>query len=389
MRERRKIGIEMKLTKSIYYHFQSTEAQQDLRNALSGRLCQQVIYGACVVVHALMIWFFFHAQVEVMAYYNIGSVLFYISFFIAVTRIKDKTVSLMDIAIAEIMVFSIASCVAVGWDCGFYMYLVCCVPAPFFMPYERYSTSIVTTALLTIGFVATKIYTNNPTAVTHPLKSGNERLVIYLMNSVFGMLMIGFMAFMFIVSRRVNMKLLSEKNEELTQIASIDPLTELFNRRAMTEYLKKVHETAENTGRTYAVVLGDIDNFKRINDRYGHSAGDLVLKKVSHTLTNCVPSEGYICRWGGEEILYVIPQCREERAELISENIRREIERLGFSSNNNTFKVSMTFGLVMADITQSYEHNINLADDYLYAGKENGKNMVVDKAKYEQLSAKS
>ena len=132
--------------------------------------------------------------------------------------------------------------------------------------------------------------------------------------------------------------------------------------------------------------MGDIDNFKKINDNYGHQLGDEVLKKVSATMTANVPSEGYICRWGGEEILFIIPDCREERAGIICEQIRNDISLLRFTSKGIEFNISMTFGLVMADLNKEYEANINLADDYLYCGKENGKNIVVTKKAFERLT---
>ena len=335
-----------------------------------------------------MIFIFYGYGVDVMMYFNIISSLFYVVAFLAVTFVKNKRLSLMDIAIAEIMVFSVVSCVAVGWECGFALYLICVLPAPFFMPYEKLSSSIFSTVFLAAGYIATRIYVSDIKNVTHLVSNETQQLRLYIFNSIMGIIMMSFMAFMFVVSRKISTDLMNEQNDKLKQLASVDPLTELFNRRAMMEYLDRMHTDAINNLSEYAVAIGDIDNFKKINDTYGHKTGDEVLKKVSGAIISNIPSEGYICRWGGEEILFAIPDCRREKAELISENIRREIEQIVFSSDGKFFHVSMTFGLVMSDLQKGFEHNINLADDYLYAGKENGKNIVVTDKVFERLAAK-
>ena len=84
-------------------------------------------------------------------------------------------------------------------------------------------------------------------------------------------------------------------------------------------------------------------------------------------------------------MLIVLPDCREERAAIISEQIRSDISHLRFTSNGVEFGVSMTFGLTAADLNKDFETSIKIADDYLYCGKENGKNIVVTKKIYENI----
>ena len=378
----------MTLFKSLRLHFKSREVREDLRLALSGRLCQQILYLSCAVIHFIMIFIFYGYGVDVMMYFNIASTIFYAASFLLVTLIKKKNIALMDIAIAEILVFSVVSCVAVGWECGFALYLICMIPGPFFMPYDKLSTSIFTSVFLSASFIGTRIYVSDTSHITHLVSNETQQMKLYIFNASMGIIMITFMAFMFIVSRHISTEMMNEQNDRLKQLASIDPLTELFNRRAMMEYLDRMHEEAVDTLAPYAIAIGDIDNFKKINDTYGHKTGDEVLKKVSAALTSVIPSEGYICRWGGEEILYALPDCRPERAELIAESVRREVEQVVFSSQGKYFHVSMTFGLVMADLQKSFESSINIADDYMYAGKRNGKNIVVTQKVFDKLEIK-
>ena len=354
--------------------------------ALNGRLCQQFIYAACILIHAVMAVLFYGYGVDALMYYNIGSVVFYISMLIAVSAVKSKTLSLIDIVIGEVMVFSITATVAVGWNCGFSLYLMTILPAPFFMPNEKLSSSLFTSLTIAAAFISVTIYASDPEVITHRIENETQITKVCILNVVVTTLILLYLAMMYVVSHKLIRKLMNEKAEELKMLASIDPLTQLFNRRAMTEYIRQVHESAEETGRTYAIVIADIDNFKKINDNYGHSLGDEVLKKVSATMTADIPSEGYICRWGGEEVLFIPPECREERAAIISEQIRSDISHLRFTSKGVEFSVSMTFGLVSADLQKDYEVSLNLADDYLYCGKENGKNIVVTRKIYEQMN---
>lgn len=91
--------------------------------------------------------------------------------------------------------------------------------------------------------------------------------------------------------------------------------------------------------------LGDIDDFKHVNDTYGHEVGDKVLRAVSDVIAGNVPSEGYVCRWGGEEILFVVPNTDTESCEKIAKSICQKIHECTFKENSRSFNISMTFGV--------------------------------------------
>ena len=148
----------------------------------------------------------------------------------------------------------------------------------------------------------------------------------------------------------------------------------------MTDYLRSIHDNSERTGEKYVIAMCDIDNFKMINDTYGHQAGDTALVRISQLIMRQVPTEGYVCRWGGEEILFIVPSCDCETGTRIAETIRGEVEALSFDAENESFGVTLTFGVSESRQGISYEKIISAADDCLYYGKENGKNMVVNES---------
>ena len=91
------------------------------------------------------------------------------------------------------------------------------------------------------------------------------------------------------------------------------------------DFIKKIESNSRRTNSVYSMCLGDIDDFKHVNDTYGHEVGDKVLRAVSDVIAGNVPSEGYVCRWGGEEILFVVPNTDTESCEKIAKSICQKI----------------------------------------------------------------
>lgn len=162
--------------------------------------------------------------------------------------------------------------------------------------------------------------------------------------------------------------------ENLRDMVERDPLTTLLNRRTCHKKLDELRDS--HTG--YSVVMGDIDFFKKINDTYGHSAGDLVLKKVSAMLKECAVSNGgFAVRWGGEEFLMIFPgHSADDTYPLVSE-LLSEIRATKLESDGSEISVTMTFGIAASADGAESEKTINSADSLLYFGKNNGRNRIV------------
>lgn len=156
-----------------------------------------------------------------------------------------------------------------------------------------------------------------------------------------------------------------------------DPLTTLYNRRYGTAKLKKIQAQAVRCGLSYAVAMGDIDYFKKVNDTFGHEAGDTVLIRVAEQLKRAVVGKGFACRWGGEEFLIVLEGLdRKEALETLTQMLRN-IRSIAIPCQGQEIRVTMTMGLVDGGLSDDHEELIRMADDRLYYGKEHGRNRIV------------
>jgi len=165
---------------------------------------------------------------------------------------------------------------------------------------------------------------------------------------------------------------LAQKNKELEERVSIDGLTRLFNHSTIIEYLKKEMVASCIEDRELCIILFDIDNFKRVNDNYGHISGDEVLKDIASIMKSSVRDSDYVGRYGGEEFLVILPKTNIEHAFITAERIRKNIEEYVFISG---LKVTISGGLSQYEKEDTIDF-INKADTLLYKAKELGKNRV-------------
>lgn len=155
-----------------------------------------------------------------------------------------------------------------------------------------------------------------------------------------------------------------------------DPLTQLGNRRYVKNQLEKIKDKYVKTGQTYSVAIGDIDFFKKVNDTYGHNAGDEVLKAVAATLKSMMNGKGFAARWGGEEFILVFDKMgMYDGADWLWKTLGK-IREMVISTEGFDIKVTMTFGIVEGGDMAS-EAMVEAADEKLYFGKQNGRNRVV------------
>ncbi len=168
-------------------------------------------------------------------------------------------------------------------------------------------------------------------------------------------------------------KKLKQEEERATRLAEYDFLTNIYNRRKFTEELKKASSNTENVN----IALVDIDNFKSINDTYGHNIGDDVLVKTTQEISKVIGSMGTLGRWGGEEFIIFFTALDIDYTRQICEKIREHIEKTVFNYENKIFNVTITVGLVELDTNLGYDKTFNKVDEALYKGKTSGKNKVV------------
>jgi diguanylate cyclase (GGDEF)-like protein len=181
---------------------------------------------------------------------------------------------------------------------------------------------------------------------------------------------------------------------ELHRQATHDALTGIWNRGAILEMLHREMERARRDGQPLGVIMADVDYFKRINDTYGHQAGDKVLHDVAQHIKTCLRTYDAVGRYGGEEFLLVLPKCSLSSAAEIAERVRQQLAQAPIQTDAQSIPVTLSLGVAAVHHQEDFSRQdaastagtsddrmaallIGLADEALYQAKQQGRNRVV------------
>lgn len=171
---------------------------------------------------------------------------------------------------------------------------------------------------------------------------------------------------------------LAASNERLQRLALTDALTELPNRRFAMERLEQEWALSKRGDRTLSCMMVDIDHFKPINDKFGHSAGDEALKLVASTLRQSARTQDVVCRYGGEEFVVICPDTGIDAAYQCAERLRLNVAALKFKNQEAGIRLTISIGVAeKKEGVASIEKLLNRADECLYAAKQGGRNRTV------------
>ncbi|MDQ0203719.1 diguanylate cyclase [Pectinatus haikarae] len=176
------------------------------------------------------------------------------------------------------------------------------------------------------------------------------------------------------VSRYRMKKELISKNNRLTRLAEKDNLTGMYNRTYFTKVYSDIFAEAKNNGSSFSLIMADIDDFKNINDEYGHLEGDRVLKEFSSILYNNLVSANFLCRWGGEEFIALLKIDDLDIVTAIAEKMRNAVDAHDFK---NTAILTASFGIAAWRSDDTQESLLRRMDNSLYLAKITGKNKIV------------
>lgn len=174
---------------------------------------------------------------------------------------------------------------------------------------------------------------------------------------------------------RVAHEKLEIQKEELRVLSITDPLTGVFNRRYLMEYLAGFGEMQEEN---FSLLMLDIDHFKKVNDTYGHAAGDIALKKFASLCKDEMPKEAILGRLGGEEFALALPGYAISVANDVGERIRKSTEKLVCEEDGKHFSFTVSIGASCVQLSKRDDVDLlTHADRVLYEAKEGGRNRVV------------
>lgn len=270
-------------------------------------------------------------------------------------------------------VYSLSMIPCFGWSAGMQNYFIIILMICFFAVHGSLGFKVTLTALVLVARIVTIfLYSGMSSEVNVSEFSGK---LIQSTNISVVFLSVVIMSYIYGHRENEAESKLMQYNTRLLREANTDRLTGLANRRFALDYLEDL-KSKSYTG-AVSVCMTDIDFFKRVNDTYGHDAGDEVLKTVASVLKTCSDENTLVARWGGEEFLVVFAGKNGDEAYTVLEDLRQEIERRVARVGETEIRVTMTFGLTEYDFSGDTEAAIKEADEKLYLGKTGGRNRVV------------
>jgi diguanylate cyclase (GGDEF)-like protein len=167
-------------------------------------------------------------------------------------------------------------------------------------------------------------------------------------------------------------------HEEIYRLTTIDGLTQIYNKRYFLETLEREISRSHRYRRELSLIMFDIDHFKKINDTYGHLAGDYVLKQLASVIKARIRREDIMARYGGEEFAIILPEIDQVNAAQFADKIRKLIEKTVFKFEETKIPVTISVGVtsLSTDLASPTDF-IKIADDKLYQAKSEGRNKVV------------
>ncbi len=171
--------------------------------------------------------------------------------------------------------------------------------------------------------------------------------------------------------------LVRRENAKLEEMATVDPLTRLANRRSLDAAIGRMWSAHERRGESLAAILCDIDHFKTFNDTYGHQAGDVTLARVAQAIASALdPATDVVARYGGEEFIVVLPRAGTKEAAHVASIVLERVRALGIENRDGIVTLSAGAAAAIPDGVITAHDLIREADDALYRAKENGRNRV-------------
>jgi diguanylate cyclase (GGDEF)-like protein len=170
----------------------------------------------------------------------------------------------------------------------------------------------------------------------------------------------------------------SSYHEEIYRLSTVDGLTQIFNKRYFAETLERELSRARRYDRPLALLMFDLDHFKKCNDTYGHRTGDYVLREIADLVRTRARKVDIVARYGGEEFAVILPEIALEGAAQFGEKIRAMIEEQLFSFEGSDIRITISIGVAELDSSIANSDDlISKADERLYRAKEAGRNKVV------------
>ena len=319
-----------------------------------------------LLIHSALIPLFFLLDIPILWISNIVIVVIYL---VSLSLIEHQLyLAVIIICWLELTAHAFITVMTIGWESGFHYYLLFYIPLIFITPGNR----LVTNLLKVIAICALYLTMDSLLRDASPSVILDNHVIDYLRysNIIIVLTSLGLMTYFYIQA-------VYHVEKELMKYAITDPLTGLFNRRYVYQLVRYQEKMHKRESRPFSIILGDIDEFKRINDKYGHEVGDSILVSMSNILRDSIRDQDSIARWGGEEYLILLPNTALSEAIMVAGRLGEIVGSKTLRAGEDDIPMSMTFGVCEYDPEEGIDACINRADNALIKGKQAGKNRVV------------
>ena len=320
------------------------------------------LYAAALVIHALFCVLFFALSLPVLGTFNIASCAMHL----AAHRLngRGRTDRAFLVGAVEVVAHATLASIVIGLSSGFFVYILVLMAMLPLAPWLGRKARVVTAGgfVLYVGVLAVFVSAGGP---VHELRS----LVLRSMqvaNVVTAFMLVALIVHLLAEATR-------RAQDRVEHLARTDFLTGMQNRRSMYERLLASRADHERTGAPFTVIIGDLDNFKRTNDRYGHDVGDKVLGAVSEVLTESVRPNDSVARWGGEEFLILLPNTSGDRALAVADRVLESVRQISIETEKKTIGTTISLGIAEYESGEDIATFIARADEQLYQAKARGK----------------
>lgn len=349
---------------------------------ISSYVKYRAIFLSAGAIHIFFLIFFIVIQQYFLAVFNVFSIsLYVIGSFISVPKNSENIKYSWILAFyVEIMAHAVLASLVLGWDASFHLYTTAVLPVAAYLlfltcPMRKFIITMMVMVVVAAALMGGTMWYLNYYECFALVPERSIRIIAYL-NAAAACTVVFVFSLLFVLEVAAMLNKLDNANKSLEFIATHDALTGLYNRHS----LKKLFHELEQSKEPYCVILGDIDDFKKVNDTYGHDCGDIVLKSVADVISHNIGENDTACRWGGEEMLIVMWGEQESCFNAVT-HIKDEISELDILPKESHRKVTMTFGFVYRSEERGIEALISVADSRLYIGKRSGKNVIITENK--------
>jgi len=335
------------------------------------------ITGAALalLLHIFFLVVFYLHRVPVLHAFNYISIILYSVILIFLVWKRAVRACMMAGAL-EVIVHQVLALLVLGWGYGFEYYFFA---VPGFILLNDFIDKKIPVFFTLLSFTAMVYFywfTHYQQTVSWHVPP-NVKSLLYFVNlfSIF-VFITAFEAVFVSVTRKYESSLLTAQ-DQLYLAATTDSLTTLCNRNKVVDFLEEEDFRVKRSGKVYTIAIGDIDDFKTINDTYGHGAGDAVLVAAAEAMKRTMREQDVIGRWGGEEFIIVFPETGNAAACRALKRLNQRIADLCVRLDGVDLRVSMTFGVADSRQAKGAGEILRLADNALYIGKHRGKNCVI------------